>query len=1026
MAKVEGTGGSREINRQLQLKKGEPAKSGKTLFNYGEEQAEKKTHTVAAKETAFAITRKYNITIYQLAEANNWQVIKNKGNIILKKNGKPVNLTAGMVINIPAPEGQKPDKKEIQKQAEPSANGNYTVASGDSPMKIAEDNEISIRQLAKANNWEIGEDESGKITVLKNGEEIVLQKGEKLNIPQSVTSSLEGIESLSDVKYATGMSDGLATVITRFEGNPDNDYKPYTKAYQDDNGVWTIGFGNTRGVKSDSKMSAQTAYTTLAKDYTQTLEDIRIELGDETFSQIPAPLLEGVVDLVYNKGFEALDTKRFSAAINEGNISDAFKQLIYTKSIKSGKDMNGLYKRSLARLAMVYKEFDSETQELLKPVIDDFYAEAEQRVNSSELNYWYNPNITSELENIQSKYIVQEGDSGLMAIARKLGVNFNELKVLNRHLGEDMTIHPGDVINLPVKGEASTAQKPDKKLDSEILRIKKLDLSKSERLKKTEELFDKYAKYYDIPDAAKEIFKNDAKDEYDSWFLIDTDNMQAMAGVLDAQTPEELYRAIDTAIDESSDARKFAGLVLNKKINKDNIRDLIQNAGGTKKFVKMIRKAGGIDVLRHSLNMMVNTGEDNSAVFKLFEKAAAEEEYSDIINVFNNVLASSPGEISEELAKTLDDDEDLNSMLYKYQIQRIKGHNVLEILRSNDIIAGICEADNDRKSCKAEIMKLFNLIDKNYELDESKKKEFLELVNKEFRERKFWNPTTWWIGTSKISDKFNKLISGNLRAKNVRCEVCKALGLPENIRQLEKLTDENGNVIPLVETYGANGKGYLSGRRIVINAGHGGYGEGNDGIFDPGAINEEIGIDEWMLNRYMAKLLIEKLQEQGAEVILTAGEVNTVSYNDFGGEMKISLHADSHEGTPGPRLYAFNKDKDDKALAQNILNSFINSTNAQNVKDLKRKEITYHLDLKTNDEDIDSIQAKIVDNSKLQILKKDRKNAADEPAILVEYCNIKNNKEVKNIVFGSLGEDIINSIVDGIIDYYNKDYLANR
>ena len=90
MSKVEGTGGAREINRTHRLKQEEQGKANKTLFNFGDENSDGKVHTVARGETAFAIARKYNITIYQLAEANGWQVIKNKGNIVLKKNDRKI------------------------------------------------------------------------------------------------------------------------------------------------------------------------------------------------------------------------------------------------------------------------------------------------------------------------------------------------------------------------------------------------------------------------------------------------------------------------------------------------------------------------------------------------------------------------------------------------------------------------------------------------------------------------------------------------------------------------------------------------------------------------------------------------------------------------------------------------------------------------------------------------------------------------------------------------------------------------
>ncbi len=1015
MSKVEGTGGSREIKRNIKLNKEQEARSNKTLFNYNESDNTQKSYTVKDDDTAFKIARKFNLTIYQLAEANGWKVVKNKNNIItLTKNGKPVNLQAGMSINVKlANNTQKGKTVQNTTQTE----SQYTVKSGDSPLKIADDNEISIRQLAQANNWEIGTGKDGEITVLKNGKEVVLQKGEKLNLPASVTNEYADIRNLAQLKQATRMSDGFANLITKFEGNPDNNYKPYRNAYQDDNGVWTVGFGYTKYVRKGTKMEEPEAYTRLAKDYVQSAEDLKIVLGEDLYNSIPKPLQEGLIDLIFNKGFEALDVEKLKNNIRSNNLNEAFNQLIFTKSIKTDKEMNGLYKRSLARLALVYHNSDADTQERLKPIIDEFYETCKSKVSLTELNNWWNNGDVEETQQ-NSQYTVQKGDT-LINIAKKLGVDINVLKVLNKNLAPDFKLNIGDTINIPNIIQNDTPKPIEKPLKDEILNIKKLKLSDDERLQKTEEIFDKYAKKYNLPKEAVEIFKKEAKDEYDSWFWIDTDDMTAMAGILDANDAESLYNAINTANDESSETRKFAGLVLNKKINKDNIRELINLAGGTKKFVKLIKRNGDFEVLRHSLKMLLNDNENNTEILKRFEAACEDEKYSDIMKVFDNAMADSPEEISTQLAKTLDKDDDLNSMLYKYQIQRVNKGNILEVLQSNDIISGICEAENDRKTCKNEILRLFNMLDKQYELNPEKKSKFLELVEKEFRDRAWYNPSTWWIGTSDISEAFQALISDSPKPKNVLGEICKTLGISEDTTVLDKLTDKNGKVIPLVENYTPSNEGPLSGHKIVINAGHGGYNP-NNGTFDKGAINEETSVNEWMLNRYIAQKVIEKLQEQGAEVVLTAGHYSTVSYKDFGSDLTISLHADSHQGTSGPKFFAHKKDIEDKKLAQDILETFIKGANVSNLQDLKRKEITYNMDIQANDDEVQNIQAKIVDSRSLQILRKNDKQAADEPAVLIEYCNIKNNDEVRNIVFGNLGNDIVNSIVEGIIKYYEQ------
>ena len=73
MSRVEGTGGSKEI-KYVKSKVSNDS-SGKVLFNYEQNNdSEFQSHTVSSGETAFSITRKYDITIYQLAEANGWEI----------------------------------------------------------------------------------------------------------------------------------------------------------------------------------------------------------------------------------------------------------------------------------------------------------------------------------------------------------------------------------------------------------------------------------------------------------------------------------------------------------------------------------------------------------------------------------------------------------------------------------------------------------------------------------------------------------------------------------------------------------------------------------------------------------------------------------------------------------------------------------------------------------------------------------------------------------------------------------------
>ena len=1018
MVSVERTVGKRETASNRPSNKSQKKQNAPKAFNYNKETkhtSESLKYKVLAKENAFSIARKFNISIQQLAAANGWEIHKDKNGVSISSNGKPLILTEGQSIKIP--NGDTSSKKT---EKQPNNPQNYLVKDGDTLYSIAEKHNISIRQLAAANGWKIKQDKD-TTTILSGNKEIVLSKNQSINIPKSVTKNVGTVTNLSSVKQKTGMSDGLLNIIKGHEGNPENNLEPYYKAYQDSNKVWTVGYGETKGVTSETKRKSEEAYTNLTKNLLQIQADLRAEFGEETFNKMPASLREGVIDLVYNKGFEALNIENFKQAINKNDIKSAVEQLIFTKSIKTNEDMSGLYKRSLARIAHVYNGLNSETKQKLKPVIDNFYAKAKEKVNQNELNKWWNPEQKS-VKQAQNSYTVQATDKSLIEIARKNNINYQELLTLNKHLAPDYTIKAGDKINIPVKStQTKKIEKPlpvKQKLANEITKIKNMDLSDKERLARTEALFDRYAKKYGLPKKAIDIFKAEAQDEYSSWFYIDTKDMTAMAGILDAQTPDELLKSIKTASNQSKETREFAGIALTKKIDKNNVFKLIKQAGGSKEFVNTIKKTGGFEILRHCLLNMLQNTPDKNGILKRFNKAYEDGDYNEVINIFNNITAQNPKEISNELAKTLDNDDDLNSVLYKYQIKKVDDTNILQVLKSNDIIGKICEAENDRAQCKSEILRLFNILDTNYELDASKKKAFLDLVNKEFQPRGL-NPSTWWIATSKIREAFNSILTPSPQPKNVESTVFRTLGLQKGTQSLKKQTDKNSNIVPYVERFKPTKQGKLNGRTIVINSGHGGYNPNNN-TFDKGALSDKDSVHEWVLNRYMAKQLVEQLRAQGATVILTAGHVKSVSYKDYNADMTISLHADSHSGTSGPRIYTNKGDAKDKKLALNVLNNFVHNKNVSESQDLHRAETTFNLKYKSNSKNTRNIQAKIVDSNSFQILRKNSNTSSDEPSILLEYCNIKNPDEVKDIVFGNMGKDITNSLVNGIIKYWEE------
>lgn len=1028
MVRIGGTGETPEMNNKNKSTKGSAKQTQKSsVFNNPPS-----SYKVQDQDNFFKIAKKFGLTVYELAEANGWKY-EPKTQTVKDAKGKVVSLVKGKEIKLTKP--AKSGKKEATTPVAQNPT-KHTVKGGEAPFTIADKYQVSIRQLAAENGWDVrvirrkGED---VLEVFSNGKEVSLNKGMELKIPASVVKNIGTVRNISELKKKSGMTDGQFEIFEKFEGKPDNNFKPYLKAEKDAKGTWTIGYGYTKGVKKGDVWKLEDCYKQLAKDYVQTQEDIRVELGDETFNKMPKSLKEGLIDLVFNKGFEAIDIPKFKKAIENDDMKSALSQLIYTKSMVDDKEMNGLYKRSLARIAHVYNGLSLEDKAGLKPVIDKFYKVCKEKVSTVELNKWWNPSegVTdgvkedkAQVDKSKAEYIVQKGDSSLAFISRKLGTSLQQLMVLNRHLAPDYKIKIGDKININAQSVVDVPQniKTDKNFSEEIVNIKNMDLDSQERLQKTNTLIDTYAKKFNLSKQAIDLLKAEAKKEYESWFWVNTDKMTAMTDILEAGDAKTLYEALYEAIDESDEAKMFAKEVLASKITKDNVAELITLAGGSKKFIKMMKKVGGFDILKHSLVCLTDGAKDQQNLLIQYNKAVKEESYSEVQRVFDNILATSAKEISDNLDNTLVDDDDLNSILYKYQIQRVTSENIIEVMRSNDIIAGICEADNERSVCKEEIKKLFDVLDKNYDLDDDARENFLKVFEEQFRERSVWNPSTWWIGTGEVSDAFKNLLVGDLKPVNLRTAICKKMGwTPEDLAPPSTFT--KGKVSAYKESFQPTGSGSLDGKRIVVNAGHGWYNP-NTKQFDPGALGVEgSDVNEWMVSRFISQKVIEQLQSQGAEVVLVAGHWETVAYKDYGADMFVSIHGDERDkgASVGPKIYAFKGDKDDEKLASKVLDNFVNSDFVVEAKDLNFKPKdgkSYSLLTQLDDQPIDSMRASMIYDTHY-VLQGERKKASKEPAILMEVCDMNNLKDLRNIVLGKYGDDVVKSIVKGIVDYWD-------
>ncbi|MDR7933855.1 lysozyme [Salmonella enterica subsp. enterica serovar Gatineau] len=114
-------------------------------------------------------------------------------------------------------------------------------------------------------------------------------------------------------------------------------------AYQDGGGVWTIGYGHTRGVKQGQVINHEQADEFLNNDLRQVesciSERVTVALNQNQF--------DALVSFVFNVGRQAFSDSTLLKKLNEDNYraaADQFTRWVYDND----KFVQGLYNRRVA------------------------------------------------------------------------------------------------------------------------------------------------------------------------------------------------------------------------------------------------------------------------------------------------------------------------------------------------------------------------------------------------------------------------------------------------------------------------------------------------------------------------------------------------------------------------------------------------------------------------------------------------------------------------------------------------------
>jgi lysozyme len=127
------------------------------------------------------------------------------------------------------------------------------------------------------------------------------------------------------------------------------------KAYQDTGGVWTIGYGHTKGVKPGDSIFPHEAETLLLVDAAEALHDTLLILPE--LADMPSHKVAAITDFTFNLGAGRLRASTLATVIKTGRLDRVPTELrrwVYGTDMKTGAkvQLNGLIRRRDAECAL--------------------------------------------------------------------------------------------------------------------------------------------------------------------------------------------------------------------------------------------------------------------------------------------------------------------------------------------------------------------------------------------------------------------------------------------------------------------------------------------------------------------------------------------------------------------------------------------------------------------------------------------------------------------------------------------------
>lgn len=650
----------------------------------------------------------------------------------------------------------------------------------------------------------------------------------------------------------------LIDMLKYFEGDRNYYYEAYTTPYQDKFKNWTHGFGEL----GKKKVTQKQAYEGMCKKLEQASKEVKNVLNKRiangTYEALPNSIKEVLIDLCYNKGLPKItQNAALMQAIKSKDYSGVIKNSVYLYSGKSGaekKEEPGLYTRSLNRMILGTKDLQGKELQESKQEIENVYKRAKTCFASNNkstmaLDKIYEQYKTGKIsavpisaESYKVKVEEKFKGKGLFAIAqslyKELGTTtisfkdfYKQIKDLNN---EPDSVEVGQELKIPAIKEAAKLTKVEKTVAAD----KKVDVNNAKQ-EETVENEEKPGFWKRIGNGIVNFFKS-----IGNWF-------------------KNLFSKKEEVEEDDSCKTPFQRLLKKAQIKEMGELSVISYDYTVKQGDNLWKLAKEYDT---NVDRLTNDNKITDASKIKIDQHINIQKLGYKVKKGDNLF-----QISKKFGLTVEMLKDLNNI---EDVNQIKADEMIEI---PGFIYETKEGDSLEKIAKQMEVSVDDLKKiNNMSTDEIKAGQKLIVV---------YNDSDYSVAANKKKVTVDK--ATNTTTEVVDMSSNKKL---KNRPLLQEKRRVNGQVEATRHVFEPTGKGKLSGKTIIVNAGHG-YSQAGTDAGTTGIDNVE---DEWLHNYDNAIRLTNRLCRQGAKVIFLQGGVNIIGKEIEKKENKADLFISVH------------------------------------------------------------------------------------------------------------------------------------